>query len=151
MALRPISPTCLSFRAFRARVQRDLYCAYLGNFVECDRLDAKRAAAAWAGGGGTRLAAVGVGALLRAASSQIKTPSGRSSRSFGQQGFRLPHVLPHMHKLRRGVGGVRSHNGVVKHREASGVASARNGESGAGYAEPRPSGRGSFTKGAQKE
>jgi hypothetical protein len=37
--------------------------------------------------------------------------------------------------LRRGVRGVRSHNGVVKHREASGVASTRNGESGAGCAE----------------
>jgi hypothetical protein len=79
-----------------SRVQRDLYSACLGNFVKGDRLDAKRAAAAWADGGGTPLAAVGVGALLRAASSEIKTPSGRSSWSFGQQGFRLPHVLPHM-------------------------------------------------------
>jgi hypothetical protein len=36
---------------------------------------------------------------------------------------------------RPGVRRVCSHNGVVKHREASGVASARNGGSGAGYAE----------------
>jgi hypothetical protein len=116
-----------------SRIQRDLYSAYLASFVQGGRLDAKRAAAAWADGG-VPLAAVGVGALLRAASSEIKTPSGRSSWSFGQQGFRLPRVLPHMQKLRPGAGGVCSHNGVLKHREASGVASARNGESAAGYA-----------------
>jgi hypothetical protein len=48
--------------------------------------------------------------------------------------------------LRRGVGGVRSHNGAVKHREALGVASAGMGRAVRGTPKPRPSGRGSFTK-----
>jgi hypothetical protein len=118
-----------------SRVQRDLYSAFLSSFVEGGRLDAQRAAAAWADGGVIPLAQAGVGAFLRAASSEIKTPSGRSSWSSGQQGFGLPHVLPHMQKLRPGGRGVRSHNGVLKHREALGVASARKRESGAGCAE----------------
>jgi hypothetical protein len=77
-----------------SRVQRDLYCAYLASFVDSDRLDAKRVAAAWADGGGIPLAQVGVGGHLRAASSEIKTSSSRSRWSFGQQGFRPPRVLP---------------------------------------------------------
>jgi hypothetical protein len=73
------------------------------------RVDAKRTAAAWADGGGVPVAQVGVGALVRAASSEnqnserskvLKTfgVADLESRTFGQQGLRLPHVLPHMRK-----------------------------------------------------
>lgn len=69
-----------------------------------DRLDAKRAAPAARADSGTPLACAGVGALLRAAPSEIKTPNGRSSWRFGQQRFRPP-VLPHTQNLPSGAEG----------------------------------------------
>jgi putative transposase len=101
-----------------SRVQRDLYSAFLGRFVSENRLDAKQAAQAW----------TGAEAFLRAAADGIEPASGR--------GFAIPHVLPHMQRVRAG----RSVNGAGNTREAgdavtAAYAAARVPESGAAGAE----------------
>jgi hypothetical protein len=110
------------------RAEQNIYHAVGGQALP--RLDLIRASAAWKSAramtkGLARTQASGrVPSFGFTASAVEQFAPERSSMG----GFRPPRVLPHKQKLQPGAEGVRSRNGVVKHRGASGVASARNGE-----------------------
>ncbi len=100
-----------------------------------DRLDAKRAAAAWADGGGnpprpSRCGSTPASGIERNQNSEAVEAVGAS----GNGAFARRASCRTCTSCGPAPQGC-SHNGVLKHRQASGVASARNGESGAGYAE----------------
>jgi hypothetical protein len=104
-------------------------------FRRRDRLDAKRAAAAWADGGGnpprpSRCGSTPASGIERNQNSEAVEAVGAS----GNGAFARRASCRTCTSCGPAPQGC-SHNGVLKHRQASGVASARNGESGAGYAE----------------